>query len=368
MAICGRNHIAILVTQLAMGVLISLLLFQLTLMETKNSAISVLVALLYSAGLNFLYFERCIMTETFITFLIVLSVYYFRQLIYGRNYQYIRYLLIFTIMTTPAMVRPMMAYLPLLSVVYLNLIESAGWFFRLKMTALCLIPFLTICMGLCTFNMYMADNFSMQSSMGYSLTNHTGAFIEDAPPEYSAIVNAYLDYRKIQIAGSGSHSSTIFHVHPKLQEELGLSYVELGNLLTKMSITLIRTHPVQYARSVFHAWLNFWKAPVLFSGTGTPILIGRCQRIVYMPMNGLFLILSLLVLIRIRTMWFKARFEIFLIGMVLTGSIIQAVFEYGTNARYAVPFQPIICYVDAVLVWKRGIIDIKAFADNLRGT
>ena len=79
MAVCGRNHVAILVTQLAMGVLISLLLFELALMETGNNAISVFVALLYSAGLNFLYFERTIMTETFTTFLTVLSVYYFRQ-------------------------------------------------------------------------------------------------------------------------------------------------------------------------------------------------------------------------------------------------------------------------------------------------
>ena len=203
----------------------------------------------------------------------------------------------------------------------------------------------------------MAGIFSITSRAGIHMSNHIGALSRTAPPEYSAIVKAYLDRRKIQIAGTGSHVFTMDHIARNLREQLGLSQVGLGKVLTKMNIELIRTHPVQYAQSVFHAWLNFWKAPVLFFyGNWTLVTMARCQRIVYLLMNGGFLILSLLVLLRIRTMWFKARFEIFLIAMVLTGSIIQAVFEYGTNARYAVPFQPIICYVVVVLLWKGGII------------
>jgi hypothetical protein len=135
-------------------------------MEIKNDAISVFVALLYAAGLNFLYFERCIMTETFTTFLIVLSVYYFRELINSGNCQYTKHLLVFTLMTTPALVRPMMAYLPILAAIYLNMLGHASWPRKAKMTALCMIPALTIYLGLCAFNKYMVDNFNMTSLAG----------------------------------------------------------------------------------------------------------------------------------------------------------------------------------------------------------
>ncbi|MGO9569697.1 MAG: hypothetical protein ACLP5H_19370 [Desulfomonilaceae bacterium] len=352
MAICGRNQVATVVTQFAMGVSITLLLFRLALMETKSTALSVFVALLYAAGLNFLYFERSIMTETFTTFLIMLSVYYFRQLMFRGNFQYTRCISIFTILCTPGLVRPMMACLPFLAAAYLTLTKSGSWFQKLKMGGLCLIPPLAIFLGLCAFNKYMVDNFNLTSLAGYSVSNHTGAFIEDAPAEYSTIANAYLDYRKIQIEKTGIHQFTIFHIKRKLQDELGLSSVELGKLLTKMNIVLIRTHPAKYARSVFNAWLNFWKAPVLFYvGGGTSLMVARCQRIIYLAANVGFFVFSLLALVRIRTLWSETKFEIFLIAVVITGSIIQAVFEYGTNARFAVPFQPIICYVDAALAW-----------------
>jgi hypothetical protein len=356
-ALCGRNHTAILVVQTIMGLLITFLLFKLTWMETLNGAVSACVALLYAAGMNFIYFERCVMTETFTTLLIVISVYCFRQMIYGENYQYARCLGVFTVMTTPGLVRPLMAYLPFLAGAYLPLVLRESWPRRLRIAAACMMPALAITLGLCAFNKYMVDTFSITSMTGLHLSDHIGAYIEDAPPEFSTIVNAYLDYRPVQIERSTTHQFTIMHILPRLQQELGLSPPELSKLLMRMDLELIRTHPVQYAKTVCEAWVNFWKAPALiFWGFGTFHTVARYQRIIYLMINGAFLILSLLAIVRIRTMWFDAKFEIFLIGMILTGSVLQALLQYGGNPRFAVPFQPIIFYVDAVLLWKSGIV------------
>ena len=72
--LAGQSPFVVWLMQSAMGVLISLLLFWICFTHTGNVSWSVVAGLLHSLALNQLFFEANILSETFSTLLVVLSV------------------------------------------------------------------------------------------------------------------------------------------------------------------------------------------------------------------------------------------------------------------------------------------------------
>jgi hypothetical protein len=198
--------------------------------------------------------------------------------------------------------------------------------------------------------------FGLSTLLGFNLTNHSGGFIEYAPP--SPLRDIYLKYRAQRMSESGGHSFTIFEAANEMQEQTGLSPTDLSRELARISVNLFIAHPILYASSVARAWWSFWAVPNYwrlnqFSDAVTATQFQRAWRweqLVLRAMNLLFVVgACALAAIFVFRRPPSSRTLIFLgvlASVVLSASLGQAIVEYGENPRYSVPTQPLVlCFV-----------------------
>ena len=126
------------------------------------------------------------------------------------------------------------------------------------------------------------------------------AFIELAPEKYATIKEIYLRQREEKVAESGWQTMTIWRAYPEMLRATGLSYPELSQELTRMSVGLFLSHPGLYAESVARAWVSFWRAPIYWLPDKLqPAAIGSVlefvwfmERLLLVGINFLFLVIS----------------------------------------------------------------------------
>jgi len=107
---------------------------------------------------------------------------------------------------------------------------------------------------------------------GYHLVQHTGEFFEYLPDEQATLRDTYLKYRDAQIAARGTQANAIWDAIPELSEVSGLSFFGLSAELQRLSLQLIRQHPLLYLANVVEGWIDFWKAPVYWDSAGLRFL------------------------------------------------------------------------------------------------
>jgi len=140
-----------------------------------------------------------------------------------------------------------------------------------------------------------------------------------------------------------------------------------------MSLELFRARPDLYLRGVARAWVDFWKMPYVgywdLSKVTSPGLrhglqrAWAVQRWLLIGANATFLAGAAIVVgaLMLRRGPPPSSFSLVAIALVLSASVGQALTEYGENARYAVPFQPLI--LCTVMVW--GWLVTRAFLARL---
>jgi hypothetical protein len=204
-----------------------------------------------------------------------------------------------------------------------------------------------------TFNKVVLDYFGMTTLLGYNLTNHSGAFMEKAPAEYATIREIYLKHRDRRLAEGKSHAMTIFEARNDLKAATGLGDAQLSREFLRLSLRLFADHPGEYLASVARAWGGFWAVPSYWKPEDVrwrelrDLLEGAVavQKWVLRAGYAAFLVLALPILwiawIRkggVDDGWNAAGL---LTATVLAASLLQALLEYGENARYALPTQSI---------------------------
>lgn len=355
----GVNYKLIWFIQSILGIAISVMLFRIALNHTHNNLLSIIIGLSYTLSLNQVYFEAIILTETLVTFLIILSLFLAQKHLHGNN-SIILLVLIGIISSLAGLTRPLFIFLaPLYLIV---LIPPEPLWRKIKYAVIFIIPFIVIIFGWCLFNKLKLDYFGPTTLTGYNLTQHSGAFMELAPDEYSQIRDIYLKFRQERIAESGTHSMTIWRAAPEIQKATGLSFSELSKQLAKMSLTMFIHHPVLYSQGVFKAWVRFWSSPNYWKRdklhpqrlAGLMIAIWWAERVVLLAINFLFLVIVLYFLYQnlFRKHVSNSVLDLLIIAIVISASIIQALTEYGENGRYSIPVQPLIIYIALISVWR----------------
>jgi hypothetical protein len=371
MAANGFDDRAIWISQMAVGFAVSLFLFLFTWRMTRNGAVAFAVSALHSLNLAQLSFEATIITETVSTFLFLLTLGLGALIIAGGR----RLTLLSGLLGLAAglltLARPNFLYLvPLLAVYVWWQSRGNKALVRGGIVTAFVLPALGLILGWSAVNYWSTGYFGPTTMTGYYILNHTGAFIEYAPDQYATIRDIYLAHRAEQIAAEGSQTMTIWRSYFDLRAATGLSEAELSKVLTEMSVGLILRHPVLYLQSVANSWAVFWKVsnfwevsqfryPLLVPALET---IWTAERLAVALANFLFLLLGLWWI----ALWLRRRLpadqvHLLLIWViVLCGSVFQALLERGDNARYAVPFEPIIVYA--------VIVGILALVRRLRDT
>jgi hypothetical protein len=192
------------------------------------------------------------------------------------------------------------------------------------------------------FNWSQIGYFGPTTLLGFNLTNHVGAFIERAPPEYVDIRDVYLRYRAVRMATVGAHMQTIWDAIPEMVRVTGLPFVTLSKRCLAMSLDLIVHNPWSYAKGVAQAYGRFLFAPNCRNASWLPprgpLLSGvwDVQEAFFIaPKMALHALMPLAV-------WRRSgsSFTRVVTWTVLGGGVFQALVELGENDRYSVPLQP----------------------------
>lgn len=345
----GLNDQTLWFYQSLIGILISVVLYKISYNELGNKKVSVIIGLSYSLCLNLLFFEANVLSETLATFLFVLSCLLFIRCFNdgGKSGFFVLGLITGLLVLT----RPLFLCLVPVQLLFV-ILKTRGHDKRKRIlwSILILIPIILLTGGWCVFNKIRVDYFGLTTYAGFNLLHHSGKLIMDSPPEFSGIRDAYL------------RDSTVnmwFRIGD-MQKASGLSFGQLSAALTKMSIQIFLSHPIEYLKSVGDSWMNFWSVvnywniPTIQpqSAVFWIKIFWEIERVILITINILFLVIGL---ISSYLYFFRKSHDFWLMAFlflsIFTASICQAVMENVENGRYAIPFQPFVLLNVFVFVW-----------------
>jgi hypothetical protein len=378
--VCGMDFHIIWIVQCVLGVAVALMLFDIASLMTHRHTMPLILGLSYSVSINMLFFEATIMSEAWSTFIIVLLMWVAIRISRDPNKGSIaKFAFAGLLAGFAALTRPLFLFLtPLLFLYFLWRLAGGQGGSSLKMKAIVsfALPALILIVGWSVVNSITVDYFGVTTLTGFNLTNHSGGFMELAPEEYASVRDIYLDHRKREIEQNGTHSMTIWRAIPEMKAKTGLSYSDLSSKMTKLSIRLFAEHPLLYLASVSKAWVNFWKVTVYWIPEEVKYMdLRKVIAIVWQPERYILLLANILFLAGSARQAYclvyrkaAAQPEVLLMGsVVLIASILQALMEYGENARYSIPFQPLVMLMVFTMLSGMLTLDRTKSGENVIG-
>ena len=349
--------------QSLLGVFNSLIIYYVVRNLTEDK-IAFFTAIAFSLSLNILFAESALLSETTSTFFLLLTLLAFSEYIDNKARHYLIQIGLFSslaVLTRPIMIVLIPAVLLTLYLVYSN--YNFNKKFILSNLLYFLIPVLIILFSYSYFNKVQVGYFSITTLTGFNLSNHSGAFVENCQdPEYQQIKEILIDYRYKM----GTHRWGAMEAQNELMQRTGLSYSELSQKLTMMSLKLFIQNPVLYLKSVGNSFINYWGAGNVWDVKKiSPGYIQSIfeylwlpQKIILITINLMFII-SLALLIVIKRKLYVVRDPIMLVIflVIVFSSILQALVESGENTRYKLPFQPLILIFVIKIIYE--VIHIK---------
>ncbi len=350
--LAGMDWDAVRLIQSLLGTATASMMFAITWQRSRSTSAALVAGLLTSVSLTELFFEQVIYSETLCTFWIVVSLLAYARTIESAGFW--DFTLLGTSAALAGMTRPMFLFLGPL---YFCFIVTRTRTLRLR--TMVLAPTLLLALGWSAVNKHTVNYFGVTTTTGYNLSNHSGAFMELAPPQYSEIADIYLRYRAWQIPRMGSQTMTIWYAENEIKRKTGLSTAELSKQLTRMSLQMFVQHPLLYLTLVARSWVRFWGFGFYdfigsFKNSTTSfvyallLVFGTLQ----LGINAAFLGIAAYSIAR----WMRGKvrfdFELSVIAIILTGSVVQALMEYGENVRYLAPLVPLTIYVVVTFAWR----------------
>jgi len=353
----------VVIIQLIMGICISVMLFLIIAMLSKNPLIAFFVGLSHSLYIPFLHRELIIATEVTAMFFIIISIFCIVKYL-NNDRIYNGYFLLFITniaASMAALTRPVYQYFPYLIMLFISiyLILNKIAFRKLLLSIFILyLPVLLIISGWKLFNYKVTGYYVYTTFSGISLSNKVAGNMEIASDEFKDIRDIYVKYRNEQLKRKEDiRCCVIWRAFAEMQEKTGLSTPELANRIKLMSLDVIKKDPIRYLKTIIPSLYRFWK-PVGIGEDASFILrfISIGQRLIFILLEFLFLILPVFYLlqkkfrVKINLGWNQILFYGFLYAMVICNSIIVALFEQG-EPRYSFPTDPIIIIVVVCLLF-----------------
>jgi hypothetical protein len=351
LALLGRNPETVWVAQMALGIAISLMLYAIILRRTSRPSWAFAAGALYNLIGAQVLFEANLLSETLTTFFLVASALLFLSLYPERRFGHLLALsaLLGLAASLAGMVRTLFYFLPVWLVPFVWLASGGSWRRRLAAVCTMSLPAVLLLGGWLAWVDGHYGMLSPTTMSGYNLVQHTGSYFDDLPDSEAVIRDTYIKFRDQRLADRGVQTNTIWDAIPELSQKTGLSFFALSAKLQELSIQLIITHPLRYARDVITGWINFWKAPVywipdLVHPAGLTRLYaawGWLGRGISLLANAIFLVVSVLVVFsrRLRHRWAIDLWSVLIASTIWVSSIVQTLVDHGDNPRFLVPLQ-----------------------------
>ena len=366
-ALVGEAPQNIVLAQMAAGLLISVLLFHIALLMSGRPGVAFLAGATYHLNLQQLFLEGAVLSETLSTLTVVAVVAAMlsgvHRLREGRGAAGM--LLLGVLAGAAILTRPQYVFLPLmlpLVVAYavsgLRLPSARA----VKYASLATLPAVFLVLGWCALVYVKVGYFTLSTQSGFGMVNHGIGFIELAPDRYAVIRDLLLKHRALRLAAVGHDRNTIWYAWPEIRKVTGLSIPEASRELQRMSMEMFAAHPVRYAISVAHAWVDFWTVPIFWNleqvaprWLQSPLAaVWWVEHKLLRAANFAFVVLVFLAVVsrRART---RVKWDLDLTAisaLILFSSIIQALADQGASSRYAVTIQALVVLV-VMVAWVR---------------
>lgn len=356
---CQYLNITVLI-QLVLGLLNCYFIFEFSRLRTKNIVLSFWIGMITTSFLHVVFYEFAILTETLSFTLVLLSFWYIEKFqILKDDVRFSHIFILSLIFGFLYLTRPMFIYFPLGFFLFC-LVKNFNIDFGktiLKSTIILIIPF--ICFY--SWNKLNENNigyFTSSYYLGINLAQTATSFFDKAPNEDKLIRDIFVKHRTYveQNESKSKYPMTVWYAYDELLEKTEMSPPELSAELGRISINLYKEHPDLYAKQVFISWRDFWgsASSLLWNADyfnnkivkkGLVGMWNYLQKWLLILFNFLFLVFSLIKIFRFIKGNFKDYdMDLFLIAIVLSGSLAQALVAYGTNSRFCFPFFALIVY------------------------
>lgn len=252
----GNDLDAIVAAQIFIGTLSTALLFAIGWRLTKNALVAALFGAGYALNLATAFWEISILTETFTTFLLLLSV--LLTLKANPNSPESYWALGFVLALLALCHQLFLAY-SIVPVAYLYIrgLRSGARASSIRIGPSLLLPLAFV--GLwSTYNYAVNGVFTPSTLSGYVLIQMVAPVVQNAPVGYDGIVQPYVGFRDAMIAETGSHSGAIFRAWPAMMGWTGASWSEISSKLTTLSLYLMTHYPQTYLQTAQESWARFW--------------------------------------------------------------------------------------------------------------
>jgi 4-amino-4-deoxy-L-arabinose transferase-like glycosyltransferase len=197
--------------------------------------------------------------------------------------------------------------------------------------------------GWSAFNYTRFGYFTPMTTQGYILTSHTAPLIAGEPQRYAP----YADLAAIVDRYARDTGWGIWLAYPEIMRQRQVSFAEGSRLMERLSFAVVRDRPVQFARSVWTAFLRFWGPAVFVGAEWRDRLAVKVALEVYGVLHvlgcALFFVVLAIDLARPRG-WLTtpARDRLLILGIVILVCLASTVPIAVENARYKVPLLPLM--------------------------
>jgi hypothetical protein len=186
-------------------------------------------------------------------------------------------------------------------------------------------------------------------------------YVSDADDKYGVVKYAFeeaftVKRESVEIADDNRAGYTSYA--GQLLRERGMTNkLDLADTIHSMAVDLIKKHPFGYFKEVLSAWLRFWRVHIIIYAECFPkdSVFYDLALFLWLPIKCLWLVVNSLFVLFIPLFLFvkmmpeRRRLLVTIYCLLLGASASQALTQYYDNARFAVPFQPLVGIAVAII-------------------
>jgi hypothetical protein len=220
-----------------------------------------------------------------------------------------------------------------------------------------LVPFIVLVLGWCTVNYVRFGWFTLTTMTGYHLTQYSGPYLNEAPPQYEKLTAIYLRNQDIEIRLRDTHVDAFWRARPELLKVTGLTDAQISRLFIRISLPIVASHLGAYLAAVKRSWQVFWRPPVYARGcnvgdlrkglreviSGQASWWDRLFNYVYLPFEYAYILALIGPLFMNRwrpILWSPGALVIN--AVIMYAAVTTSLFEPEDNNRFKVPVESLI--------------------------
>ncbi|MBN8642340.1 MAG: hypothetical protein J0L86_11070 [Flavobacteriales bacterium] len=342
----NHDKMVVVLVQMLMGICTAVFWFKTLLNLNFTSKAAFFISLVSSLYLQNFFYETFILAETFMLMLNSIVLYFLMDNYFEKK-QILVEIILSILLAILILVKPFFIFYPFL-IFALYLIKNFSWKKFVSVKLILFILPLYAYFSWCSFVEERIGYFEPTAYFGLNLAQNCLYFAEKGPKEYEFIMKPYVQYREEMLKNGEDPSMAIWrvwggqHLAPKYTKFADVTH-QFGNYA---KATISNNLGDYFYYTLTHSWFDFWrvfdmKPYMKFQDdtfNSTISIINSIQIVMMSIIKFIFLLLSFYYLY----VWIKNKkinAVLILLAFIHSSAILQGAVTYGTNAKYAFPYE-----------------------------